>query len=117
MNLLLILFAFPIATIILASVLEKILNCPIAVAAVFFAIFLVVTFAFFDVAFLIATILYTILAFLSAILTRWICNLLAQNHHKNGCGCQIATGITANAEENTVSAINTTGTCNRMYRR
>ena len=54
MNTLLIFFALPIATIILAAVLEKILKCPIAVAAVAFAIYLIVTFAVFNATFLIA---------------------------------------------------------------
>ena len=45
MNTLLLFFALPVATIILAIVLEKILDCPVLVAATFFAIYLVVTFA------------------------------------------------------------------------
>ena len=53
MNTLLIFFAFPIAIIILSIILEKLLNCPLAVAATFFAIFLVITFAVFDATFLI----------------------------------------------------------------
>ena len=89
MNNLLIFFALPIATIILASVLEKVLNSPIAVAATAFAIYLIVTFAAFDSTFLIATIVYTILAFLSAVITRWICGLLSEedeedNNNGNG---------------------------------
>ena len=58
MNILLIFFALPIATVILAAILEKILHCPLAVGAAFFAIYLVVTFAAFDATFLIATITY-----------------------------------------------------------
>ena len=53
MNILLLFFALPIATIILAVVLEKILRCPILTAATFFAIFLIVAFAIFDARFLI----------------------------------------------------------------
>ena len=45
MNTLLLFFALPIATIILAIVLQKILNSPLLVAATFFAIYLIVTFA------------------------------------------------------------------------
>ena len=65
-NLLLLLFALPIATIILASVLETLLNCPIKVASIFFAIFLVITFTFFDATFLIFAIIYTLIAFFAA---------------------------------------------------
>ena len=96
MNILLIFFALPIATIILAAVLEKILNCPLAVAAVFFAIYLVVTFAAFDTTFLIATIVYTILAFLTALIVRFICNNLNEENDEdnNSCGCNnISTNI------------------------
>lgn len=68
MNTLLLFFALPIATIILAIVLEKILRSPILVAATFFAIYLIVAFAFFDATFLIFAIVYTILAFIAAVI-------------------------------------------------
>ena len=74
MNLLLIFFAFPIAVIIVSYILEKLLNSPIAVASLIFAIFLVVTFAAFDELFLIATLAYTILAFITALIARYFCN-------------------------------------------
>ena len=60
MDFLLLLFALPIATIIIASVLETVLRNPIAVAALTFAIYLIVAFAAFDATFLIYVILYTI---------------------------------------------------------
>ena len=44
-NILLIFFALPIATIIISIALQKILKNPALVAAVIFAIFLIVTFA------------------------------------------------------------------------
>ena len=86
MNDLLIFFAFPVATIILAAVLQTILHSPTQVSAVFFSIFLVITFAFFDTNFLIATIIYTILAFLSAFLMniiRKIVRRLCTNNNNN----------------------------------
>lgn len=67
MNILLIFFALPIATILLAIVLQKILKSPILVAIIFFAIYLIVTFAAFDSDFLIVAILLTILAYNSSI--------------------------------------------------
>ena len=64
MNTLLIFFALPIAVIIISAILQKLLNNPFIVAALIFAIFLVVAFAVFDATFLIAALVYTILAFL-----------------------------------------------------
>ena len=68
MNMLLLFFALPIATIILAIVIEKILRCPFLTAATFFAIFLIVAFAVFDASFLIFVIVYTIIAFIAALI-------------------------------------------------
>ena len=68
MNTLLLFFAFPVSTIILAIVLEKIIRNPILTAATFFAIFLVIAFAFFDATFLVFVIAYIILAFLAAVI-------------------------------------------------
>ena len=44
MNILLIFFALPIAVIIISIALQKILKNPILVAAIIFAVFLIVTF-------------------------------------------------------------------------
>lgn len=93
MNTLLLFFALPVATIILAIVLEKILDCPILVAATFFAIFLIVTFAAFDSSFLVFAIVYTILAFITAALVKAICNFIRNclnnqnNCSNNNCIC------------------------------
>ena len=59
MNTLLILFALPIATILLALV-----------AITFFAIYLIVAFAFFNASFLILVILYTALAYITAVIVK-----------------------------------------------
>ncbi len=69
-------FALPVATILLAIVLQKILKCPILVAITFFAIYLIVSFAAFSsylAEALIATIIYTIIAFVTAYIVRLIC--------------------------------------------
>ena len=85
MNTLLIFFALPVATVILAVVLQKILKNPILVASTFFAIYLIVTFAFFDASFLVFAIVYTILAYITAVLIRWICHLIKMlENHNNG---------------------------------
>lgn len=78
MDTLLLFFAIPVAIIILSIVLQKILRCPILVAATFFAILLIVAFAAFDSSFLIFVIIYTILAYVTAVLTRLVCNLIAR---------------------------------------
>ena len=91
MNTLLIFFALPIATIILAIVLQKILKCPFLVAGIIFAIFLIVTFAIGNLNYLVATIAYTILAFITAILTNIICRILREldrrEGERNSSGC------------------------------
>lgn len=76
MNNLLIFFALPVATILLAIVLQKILKNPLLVAAFFFAIYLIVTFAAFDASFLVFAILYTILAYVTAVLVKFTCRLI-----------------------------------------
>lgn len=76
---LLLFFALPVATIILAIVLQKILKCPILVAATFFAIYLIVAFAIFDASFLIFVIAYTILAYIAAYLTKFLCETFGKN--------------------------------------
>ena len=89
MNILLLFFALPVSTILLAIVLQKILKCPILVAATFFAIYLIVAFAIFDSSFLIFVIIYTILAYITAVLTKLICNIIERinslNNNDNCC--------------------------------
>jgi len=72
---LLIFFAFPLATIIFSIVLEPVLRNPVRVAAITFAIFLVITFAFFDTMFLIATLIYTMLSFVVAYIVQLVYRL------------------------------------------
>ena len=79
MNTLLLLFlALPIATIILSIVLLKILKCPALVAATFFAIYLILTYAIFGSDFLILAILYTILSYITAVITKIICKIIIE---------------------------------------
>lgn len=101
MNILLIFFALPIATIIISIALQKIFKCPSLVAAIIFAIFLIVTFIIGDLDFLIATIVYTIISFITAAIVCLICRLLRRlrdnddyncticraKRNQNSCGC------------------------------
>ena len=89
MNTLLLFFALPIATIILAIVLQKILNSPLLVAATFFAIYLIVTFAAFDADFLVYAIAYTILAYITALLVNVICRFIKMLANQNNCTYRI----------------------------
>lgn len=79
MNILLIFFALPIATIIISIALQKIFKCPPLVAAIIFAIFLVVTFIINSLTFLVATIVYTIISFITAVIVCIICRILERS--------------------------------------
>ncbi len=84
MNTLLLFFALPVATIILAIVLQKLLCSPILVALTFFAVYLIVTFAVFDETFLIFAIVYTIIAYITATIARFIRRFIrCQNNNNN----------------------------------
>ncbi len=68
MNVLLIFFALPLATIVISIALQKIFRCPILVSAIVFSIFLIITFVINNINFLIAAIIYTIISYISAIM-------------------------------------------------
>lgn len=72
MNNLLLFFAIPVAVIILSAIFETFINCPLKIAGITFAIFLIVAFAAFDETFLIFVIAYTLLAYVTAwIVKQW----------------------------------------------
>lgn len=106
MNILLIFFAIPLAVIIISIALQKILRCPALVAAIIFAIFLIVTFVVNNLNFLIATIAYTILSFVTAfsvcLIGRIVNRLAQQDNDSSNCGCN------SNNE-------NDTSSCGRTY--
>ena len=115
MNTLLIFFALPIAVIIISAISQKVLKSPLAVAALIFAIFLVVTFAAFDATFLIATLAYTILALITALVVRLLCNEDDEDEDNNNNGCGGLSNLLNTNSTN--SNNNSTGCgCNR-YRR
>lgn len=86
MNALLIFFALPIAVIIFSIALQKLLKCPALVAAIIFAIFLIVTFIVSNLIFLVATIVYAILSYITAVIVCLITRLL-KNRDKWNCSC------------------------------
>lgn len=108
MNILLIFFAIPIAVIIFSIALQKILKCPVLVAAIIFAVFLIITFAVFDATFLVFTIIYTIIAFITAFIVKIICNLINKKHNNNiSCSC-----IEESLEESNINSENVQTTSN-----
>ena len=117
-NLLLLLFALPVATIIIASILETVLNSPLKVAALAFAIYLIVAFAAFDASFLIYVIGYTILALISAVITRVIINFINdEDDEDEGCGCGCGCNMVSNdiSVQNTSSANSCGCGCQNRY--
>lgn len=79
-------FALPLATILLAIVLQNILKSPILVSITFFAIYLIGAFtAFIDTLAdaLILTVIYTIIAYITANIVMIICRL-----RNRFCRCQ-----------------------------
>lgn len=130
MNVLLLFFALPVATILLAIVLQKILCSPILVALTFFAVYLIVTFAVFDETFLIFAIVYTIIAYITAVIARFIRRFIrCQNNNNNnddnnnddeddcGCGCDNDNSNNCNCESicNCLRESSMVGRCNRRY--
>lgn len=126
MSLLFIFFALPIATIMLAIVLQKVLKCPILVAITFFAIYLIASFVAFSDFLgeaLIATIIYTILAFLSAYITRLIGILMNRLENsdirtdckKDKCSCNLSNNNNNNENTNECCC-NNSDTSNNLLR-
>ena len=76
MDLVLILVVLPLATIIFSIALQKLLKCPLLVAAVVFAIFLILTYTVFGTDFIIFAILFALLAFVTAFLVSIFCRIL-----------------------------------------
>ena len=114
---LLVYIAFPISTIILAIVIQKVLKSPILVSLTFFAIFLIIAFAFYDTSFLVFVFIYSFLAYISACMTRFIC----QNIGKDGTirSINIETLNANSIRTNEITNKNNECCCNRnrCYRR
>ena len=112
MNTLLIYFAFPIAVIIISIVLQRLLNSLITVASLIFAIFLVITFAFFDETFLIATFVYTLLAYITA----FIVSVIESSNDNNSSSCVRGEDTISHNTTNTMG-INTNNNYRSIYNR
>lgn len=108
-TLLLVFFALPIAVIIISIALQKILRCPFLVAAIIFAIFLVVTFIIGNLIFLVATIAYAILAFITAIITNIICKII-RRLEENECRRE-REGCSNRRNNNSTELLSINGNC------
>ena len=84
----------PLATILIAIVLQKLLRSPILVALLVFAVYLILAFTVFEADFLINTIVYTIIAFLTAVVVRIMCCLIRR------INCNDNNGICASCNNN-----------------
>ena len=74
----LLLFVFPIVTIIFAIALEKLLDNPLLTAGTIFGAFLIATFTVYTIDFLIYAVAYGILASVVAYLYRFITSILSR---------------------------------------
>ena len=69
MNTILFLFIFPISVIIFSVALQKLLKKPFLVAAIIFAIFLIITFTIYGSSFLIYAFIYGLISLITADIT------------------------------------------------
>lgn len=76
----------PLATILIAIVLQKLLRSPILVAILVFAVYLILAFTVFTAEFLINAIIYTLLAFITAVIVKIICCFI-RRLNCNPCSC------------------------------
>lgn len=117
MNLILIFVVLPLATIIFSIALQRLLKCPILVAAIVFAVFLILAYTVFGTGFIIAAIVYAILAFITAFLTCLICRIirrlreLEDRDSDNDDNLLTISRRCGNGENTELLTISTGGTC------
>lgn len=118
----------PIATIILAFVLQKLLRVPILTALTFFAIYLILAYTVFDNTFLINTIVYTVLAYIAALIAEYIytncklrrlcCNFNSNNSNNSNNNNTDVAGLTdcemQRIAQMVANILSNTNSCRRM---
>lgn len=104
MNILLIFFAIAFVVIVISIALQKILKCPILVAAIVFSIILLVGIILNNITLIIASIFLGILSYVVAILQCIISKLLRNNNICNNINSLQTTSL----EGNDTNVINTT---------
>ena len=119
----LLLFVFPIVTIIFAIALEKLLGSPLLTAGTIFGAFLIATFTVYTIDFLIYAVAYGILAFVVAYLYRFITSILSRlggigqnnNGNNNNKNNNNNGGITDNTSVNPNTRACRVCNCQRQY--
>lgn len=106
MNVLLLFFALPIATVIISIALQKIFKAPILVAAIIFSIFLVITFIINNINFLIATIVYTIISYSTAVILCFVCRIKKNIVERINENCKENNNYSCNNTSNELLTIN-----------
>lgn len=108
MNILLIFFAIPFVVIVISIALQKILNCPILVAAIIFSVILLIGVILSNITLIIASIFYGILSFIVAFISCIISRFLRNN---KVCNCEYECNnignIQDNLSQNNIQTINT----------
>lgn len=108
MNILLLLvFAIPIAIIVISIALQKLLKCPILVTGVIFSILFIIAIIISNINYVILVMIYTILSYLTAWLTCVIEKILKR--HPQICKCKDNSEIN---EENNTNVVTINGTLN-----
>lgn len=74
---------FPLATILISIVLQRVLKSPVLVALLVFTVFLILAFTVFTSEFLINAIVYSIIAFITAVIFNLICCLKRKLNFNN----------------------------------
>lgn len=126
MDPILIFVVLPLATIIFSIALQRLFKCPILVAAIVFAIFLILTYTVFGTDFIIFAILFAVLAFITAFLSNLFCRIIRrlrnlegrnsdcncdiENNEEEGCGRTISSRC-GNGNSAELLTISTGGTC------
>lgn len=83
MNILLIFFAIPFVVIVISIALQKILKCPILVAAIIFSIILLIGIIISSNVLLVASVFYAILSFIVASIVCIICKIIRNTNCNN----------------------------------
>ena len=108
MNNLLVYFAIPLATVILSSILETFINCPLKVGGIFFSIFLVVAAALGGtIELLFAAIIYSIISFVTAFI------YLVERYTEN-CDCNQSSNV-SNSTDTSNNILNSNITSREDY--
>ncbi len=92
---------FPVSVILISIVLQKVLNSPLLVSILVFAVFLILSYTVYTTSFLLNAVVYAILAFITSEIIIIICYLI-RRFNWNNCS-----GICNNANNGLQDSIDT----------